>query len=210
MSGTKRIFLSFLCLYCWCFCFTHAREFLLGDRELLTPSTQVVIDKIGLELAHKTPISAYAIVKDSLDASHQPSTKAQREAFMQEALKDLKAPYFALFFIKLDKKIAFYVSKDLEGRVDLENIYDTYVVPLLPVKNSDVLDIPRVSAIVLNGYVHFADAFAKVYGERVASDLIDRTGDLLAKIARVALILMLVSLVVIFIWRVFWRKNGSK
>ena len=201
MRGT-RVFLFLLCL-CG---YLAAHDFVLGDRGLLSPSTQAAINSVASELLGKTKISAYVVIKDAIK-DQMPSSKTDRERFIHQVLRDLPKPYFVLFFIKQDKKINFYVSDDIKDRVDLEGIYQKYMVPLLPLSQKEILDVSRISAIVLNGYVHFADALAKSYGKEVASTLIDRNGDLLAYFARLVMIGMIVVLVALFVYTRIRRKQ---
>lgn len=190
-----------------CFCGgLFASNFIIGKEGLLNSSTRVVIDEVGAELFAKTGVSAYVIIEDSIHHNTL-STKAQREHFIQQTLQTLPRPYFALFFIKQDQKIAFYTSENIKDRIDLEKIYRQYMVPFLPLTQKEVLDVSRISAIVLNGYVHFADALAKSHGAEVASSLIDRSGDLLAWVARFVMIVMIVLLVGIFIYMRLRRRS---
>ncbi len=194
MRGTRGI-LFLLCLYGY----LTAHDVLLGDRALLSPSTQAAIENVASELLEKTKIHSYVVIKKSIK-DQASSSRIDRQQFIQQTLQSLSKPYFVLFFIKQDKKIDFYTSDDIKDRIDLEDIYQKYMVPLLPLSQKEMLDASRISAIVLNGYVHFADALAKSYGVEIANSLIDRNGDLLAYFARLAIIGMIAALVILLIY----------
>lgn len=201
----KRVGWILICCANLLFC----RDFVIGDANLLTPPTHRSINLVGSELFDKTGISAYVVIKnsilDSVESKSNKSSREQREKFIHEVIKSLSPPFFVFFFIKEDKKIDFRTSPDLQDALDYEVIYKNHIVPLLPIDRSDVLNSQRISAIVLNGFIYFCDAIAKTKGERVADFFLDRSGDLIAKTARVVMLILLLSLLGLYIWRLLRR-----
>ena len=174
---------------------------MLGDRTLLPPKALEAIETIGTELYSKTQISLYTLLDD---AKH---TRAQRQALLAQITTTLKSPYFLVYFFKTDKKIDFLTSQDVQNLVNLNRIYEDYMVPLLPIRASEELDSARVGAIVLNGYAHLADTIAESKKVHLASNIIDKSGELLASIARIAIKIMLAMLVCFVVWFYLIRRG---
>ena len=193
----KRLVFFFLCLpfLVW------GENLVLGDRALLPPKALEVIETVGTELYNKTKISLYVLLDD---AKH---TRPERGVFLARVATTLKTPYFLIYFFKADKKIDFLVSQDVQTLVNVNQIYEDYMVPLLPIKSSDRLDTSRVGAIVLNGYVHLADAIAESKKIHLATNIIDKSGELLASIARIIIKIMLVVLVCFVVWFYLIRRG---
>ena len=186
----------------------HSSDFILGDKFLIQGAVAKEIETIGKELKQKTGISAYVLIKDTISSSKEQSSRAERLSFIKSIESTLEPPYFLIFFAKKDQKIDFIFSNDLKGTIDTEEIYKNFMVPFLPIKKTDTLSQGRISTILLNGYAHFSDALAKTRHTRVADSLIDRNGQLLAKLAHYILILMLISLIGTFLFKILRRKNG--
>ncbi|MCE3037375.1 hypothetical protein LW135_05955 [Helicobacter sp. faydin-H20] len=190
MQYIKRLFYCFLLLP---FC-VFADVFVVGDTFLLNPKTSAIIEKIGDEFFQKAGISMYVVLKKDLSLN-----KEERRQFVLRNLTNTQN-YFAILFALEDKKIDFFMSGDLENIIDVDSVYSEFMVPFLPVKKSDILDTARISAILLNGYAHFIDAFARYKNIQIQSNIIDRNGEMLAQVARVVIWVMLLSLIVGFVW----------
>ncbi|WP_147277566.1 hypothetical protein [Helicobacter mustelae] len=153
------------------------------------------MDKIGSELLQKTGISLYLLIKDSKSVD-----RIQRQDFAREQTALLKGSYFVIFIAPQDHKIDFLMSGDLQGVVKVDALYQDFMVPFLPVKKSDVMDKQRLLAIALNGYAHFADAFASARGVVLEGNIINKHEEFLAGISAFVMKLMLISLVVLMIF----------
>ena len=193
----KRLVFFLLCLpfFAW------GEGLVLGDRTLLPPKTLEVTETIGTELYSKTQISLYTLLDDT---KH---TRVERQALLAQITATLKSPYFLIYFFKADKKIDFLTSQDMQNLVNLNRIYENYMVPLLPIKASEELDSARVGAIVLNGYAHLADTIAESKKVHLASNIVDKSGELLASIARIAIKIMLAVLVCFVVWFYLIRRG---
>ncbi|SQH71890.1 putative inner membrane protein [Helicobacter mustelae] len=191
MKCVRELFFVFLLLSS----FLSAHGFLLGDVSSLDPKMLGVVDKIGSELLQKTGISLYLLIKDSKSVD-----RIQRQDFAREQTALLKGSYFVIFIAPQDHKIDFLMSGDLQGVVKVDALYQDFMVPFLPVKKSDVMDKQRLLAIALNGYAHFADAFASARGVVLEGNIINKHEEFLAGISAFVMKLMLISLVVLMIF----------
>lgn len=193
----KRLAILFCCLPF----FVFANVFVIGDKALLNPKTLELIDTIGTEFFQKTKISVYVALKE------QSYTKEQRQSYLNEIQKDLHSPYVLIYFFKEDKKIDFLLSKDMKNLVDVDTIYKDYMVPLLPIKRTDSLDQSRISAIILNGYSHLINAIADKKDVKILSNIVDRSGELLAQTARFTMQIMLFVMICFVVWFYIIRRK---
>lgn len=199
MQYAKRLIL-FYCFLPFC---VFANVFVMGDSQLLNTKTFNLINQIGSEFFEKSGVGVYVILKET-----PTENRMQRKALALEKLQDVKGSYFAISFASQDKKIDFFMSEDLEGMIDVDGIYRRYMIPFLPINKSDVLDVNRISSIVLNGYAYFIDALAEYKKVQLDSNIVDKNGELLAKIARFAIQIMLAILVGVFVWFYIIRRKS--
>lgn len=197
MTLFKRLAILLCCLPF----FVFANVFVVGDKALLNPKTLNLIDTIGAEFFQKTNIAAYVLLKD------QSYSKEQRQSYLNEIQKDLHSPFVLIYFFKEDKKIGFLSSDGLKDLIDIDSIYQDYMVPLLPIKKTDVLDQNRISAIVLNGYTHLINAIADKKDVKILSNIVDKSGELLAKTARFTMQIMLFVMACFVIWFYIIRRK---
>lgn len=192
----KRLILSFFLPF-----LIFANDFVIGDRDLINQKTFSLINQIGEEFFQKTNISAYVLLYD------ENLSKEKRQEYLRQISSNLFQPFILLYFFKQDKKIDFLMTQELKDTIDVDMIYKDYIVPLLPLKKSEVLDQGRISAIVLNGYSHLIDSMADSRDVKIFSNIVDKQGELLAKIARSAIKIMLFILAVFVIWFYIFRRG---
>lgn len=195
MNILKRLVLIPLCLPFWLF----AHGFVYGDKDLLNPKTLGLIEDIGTELLTKTGVYIYVFL------DNRQNTKAQRQEILKHFKLQAKSPYVLMAFFKRDKKIILESQEEIQ--IDVDGIYQDYMVPLLPIQKADVLDSNRISAIILNGYTHLASEIAEKKEVKLLNNIVDKNGELVARVARFAIKVMLFVMVVFLGWFFFIRRK---
>lgn len=196
-QGVQRLFLRTLALFllpllAWGF----SSPYVYNPHAQLVPKTEAFVHLLASELREKTGVSLYIATYEHLQGRE---VKTQEE----ELLKGLKRPYVLLFFTKNEKKIDIIASEEAKEMFDKKDVYWNYIVPLIPRKDEE-LDPPRISAILLNGYVQIADSIAFSAGVELEhtfapEDMGTRT------FVRMLLYFMTFSLLLLFLFRVLRR-----
>ncbi|WP_158654736.1 hypothetical protein [Helicobacter sp. 'CLO3_human'] len=168
---------------------------------MINQKTFDLINKIGGELFQKTKISTYVLLQN------ESFSREERRQYLKQVSQNLHSPFALIYFFKQDKKINFLFTQDLEDLVDADEIYKDYIVPFLPVKKSDILDQSRISTIVLNGYIHLVDTLADIKGVKISSNIVDKQGEALAKVATIAIKVMLFILLAFIVWFYIIRRK---
>lgn len=128
------------------------------------------IQKISSELYEKTGVSLYVACIDFLEGEG----KDVRQTYKQSILKNLKAPYGVIFFIKSHKKIDVIVEPKIDS-IDTQAIVSKYMVPILV--QDKKLSNATISASILNGYAQLADEIATHFHQELPENIIvDKSG----------------------------------
>jgi len=165
------------------------------NQNLLIPKSQEAIYMLADELKKKANIElAIFAISDSNNSEYQKVV----DEYIQ---KSENSSYFLVLFVLDTKKIDLKVSDDLKESVDKKEIYWDYMVPLLP-KKADEINTEIISAIVLNGVIGFATQVSDI--KNIKIDILQEMtkGDTTAAIVKYLFYLMILSLVVLFIYRV--------
>lgn len=189
----RALTLFLLPLFAWGF----SSPYVYNPHAQLVPKTEAFVHLLANELREKTGVSLYIAAYEKLQ---EYDVKAQEE----ELIKGFRRPYILLFFTKNEKKIDIIASEEAETMFDKKDVYWNYIVPLLPRKDEE-LDPPRISAVLLNGYVQIADSIALSAGVKLEhtftpEDRGTRT------FVRMLLYFMTFSLLLLFLFRMLRRR----
>lgn len=179
----------------------HSSFILDNDSSLLVPKTTGFVEKLSSELKDKTGFSLYIDILDrqSLD------TKDKRLAYEKQIESSLNKPYGIIFFFLVDKKIDIVLSDDAKNMFDINDVFFSYMAPLLPEKDSD-LTPERISAIILNGYSEIADRIADKYNIHLVNNFPSENLNQGAKLLLWAMLIVLVGIFII----IYFFKGKKK
>lgn len=169
-----------------------ASEFISGERALLKPKSEILINSIGSELKDKTKAGLYVLLTDIK------GTKQSRLEELKAYASKLSAPYFIIFFANADRKINFYKSAGFPYSVNEDEIFKTYIEDLLP--NSKNIDESQRSAIILSAYSQIAYEIANSARVVLHSNIVDRSGDEVLNITRYLIYALVFTTFLIFIY----------
>lgn len=169
---------------------------------LLIPKSAGFVQTLSSELRYKTGFSFYIDVNSdkSLD------TPAKRKAHEEEISSKLRPPYGVLFFFYPSKKIEIVLDQTSEKLFDVDQIFFSYIAPLLPEKDED-LTPQRISAFLLNGYSEITDRIADKYNIKLENNFPSSSVDSFVKIVLYIMLFILIGLFILVYS--FRRKRNS-
>ncbi len=134
-------------------------QYLISPKNLINEKAVGKIEEIGSEIKKKLNINFYLYANETI------SGKTMVE-YREEIRKLQKESYVVLLFTEKEKKVDIITSKNLEGKVNTEEVLNPFsgtIIPLLITKpKKDAID-DRVSAALLNGYADIADNLAQSF-----------------------------------------------
>ena len=150
-----------------------ANPYILTHDDLIDKRAQEKIFQIGSEVKSKLNVKLYASIREN-NGIDMDKPIGERRKLMKEyekfITKDLKGSY-ALLAIVIDQKYAnILMSDDLKNIIDKDDIFDSYVIPLLASKDKNSL-FAKTSAAMLNGYAQMGDSLAKEKGIKLESSI---------------------------------------
>jgi hypothetical protein len=143
----------------------------LADDRIMTPKSTDKINEMARELHQKTGMQVYYAVIHSLKNGQ---TIIDYE---KELTADLKGPFALIALAGLDKKTDLFLSPELAGKIDKDDILNRYMIPILVEKRSDVTVELRYEAAVFNGITRLIFDMAALKGLKLESvpDNIDQS-----------------------------------
>ncbi len=138
-------------------------KFVLNHDGLIDQRAQDKINKIGQESQKKmqTSLYVYIVENNGIDMQLEREERIIKiREFDKSVLKNIQGSY-AVLVLSIDQLYAnILLSKDLEDKIDKDDILDGYVIPLLASKDKNTL-FAKTSAASLNGYAQIADSLAE-------------------------------------------------
>lgn len=170
--------------------------FFAGDKNLLNPKTLYAITEIGSELREKTGVFVKIFADETAG-----QTKNERDIFVSKLMQDEKRPFFLIFFVKNERKFRIIPNEKAKNLVDTEQIYENYIVPLLP--NSKKIEKNQISAILLSAYSQLAYEISQKTGVILQKNIVDRSADGVFR----AVNFIILCLIGISIFAIFWSRR---
>lgn len=192
-SLRRLVFASLLCL---CFAYTdefNSKTYVIDNPDfLLIPKSVDFVEILSNELFSKTGYSLYVAVVDKTPEVENTADKKQdnsqsnkelsqdltlkRAQYKDSLIKNAKAPYTLIFFMREDMKMGL-LSSNPNTYFDEDKVYFEYMVPLLPKQKDEELSPQLVSAIILNGYAQAADMIAEHFNVKLENNMsVDESG----------------------------------
>lgn len=188
-------------------------KFILNHDGLIDQRAQDKINQIGQESQSKlqTNIYMYIVENNGIDMKLEREKRIIKiREFDQNILKNTQGSY-AVLVLSIDQLYAnILLSKDLEDKIDKDDILNNYVIPLLASKDKNTL-FAKTSAASLNGYAQIADSLADQNNIKLESS-IGSEGKTAGTIWRVFMYFMviigIVSYTIIILREKKIKKNG--
>lgn len=118
--------------------------FVLENDDILPQKAVLKVEMMGKEVKEKTGIGIYIAALNNLE-------NETLQQYQERQLQQVGEPYILLMMVKNDKKIDIVHSAGMEQVYDKQDIYWNAIIPIIPVKDSQVT-IGHLSAALLNGY----------------------------------------------------------
>ncbi len=173
-------------------------SFVLKNDSLVIDKAVDKIEEMSQELHDKTGIGVYLVAVEKLPEGVGVTEEAKTIA------TDLKAPYALIVFSSSDKQIDLITSKDLEGKLDKDEILDTYIIKILVSHNKNVTEEQKYSAALLNGIAEATDRLAETKGIVLDSSIgseSKETYDIIALIVKIMLLITVLAIGRIWYYR---------
>jgi hypothetical protein len=140
-------------------------QYILRGSEIINPKANIKILDIGNEVFSKTGVSIYVYVVKTFNINSNITFQQKKEKIQnikKTILRDnnISKSYAMIIYADTDKYVTIINSKNLDGRIDKDNILDDYIIPLIASfdKNSKS---SKITAGIFNGYAEIADEVAK-------------------------------------------------
>ncbi len=167
------------------------------------PKSVALVERVSTELKQKTGVSFVLFVVDTDLEDRQ-----ARLDYQQAHLKELSAPFVALFAYFQAQKIAIVVEPT--SLLDTDQIFFERIAPFLPKKWGENMNDnnARFSFALLNGYTYMADAIAQKHQVHLENNIQEENHNNLVK---TILYILLCSLLALFFYGYFFgtRKHES-
>ncbi len=200
MPRGGRILFALLCILS---CLRAQKGFVQDNlAQHLVPKSASLIERVSSELLKKSGVRLVVFLGgDCLQ------TKEERLSYQRLRLKDLSAPYVALFAYYQAQKIA--IISEPADLIDADGIFFERIAPFLPRKWEDEMakNNARFSFALLNGYTYMADALAQKYHIHLENNIQEESANSLAK---TILYVLLCTLLALFFYGYFFgvRRHG--
>lgn len=172
-------------------------EYVLDSDHQLYPASYSFIHDLSSELFEKSGVSVYIIAHESLEGQSLESYKS--------SLK-LKEPFVYLIFLRKEKKIDIDGSKSVMEKINAQDIYWDYIVPLIPKKDSE-LTASNISAFLINGYIAVVEEIAQALNVSLENKYIPENKGIQTA-SKAILYMMTLVLLVLFILFLLRKKNA--
>jgi hypothetical protein len=126
----------------------YALQFVYSPSGLLLPKTADKMNEISDEIFAKSEVGLFVATMGTIGDE-------SIESFEEKIIKDLPPSYVLITLVSDIKKIDIQISSDLENKIDKNEIFWDYMVPLLP-KSDRELTTKTISAVIFNGYMEAA------------------------------------------------------
>ncbi|NQY95200.1 MAG: TPM domain-containing protein [Campylobacteraceae bacterium] len=176
-------------------------KFVFSPENLINKKAVIKIEEIGTEIKKKLNINLFLYANETIGG------KSMVE-YREEIRKQQKDPYVILLFTQKEKKVDIISSKNLENKIEAEDVLDPFsgtIIPLLITKpKKDAID-DRVSAALLNGYADIADQLAQSHHIELTTSIGNANRDII-NIMRI----IFYTTIIIVLGLYFRKKYGRK
>ena len=155
--------------------FAFNNPFILKGSEIINQKANYKMFEIGSEVKEKTNTSIYIYAVKSFNLDPKLTFKEKKEKISQIKQKiivdnNLTGSYALIIYSDKDKYVTIENSKNLEGKIDKDNILDDYIIPLVASfdKNSK---LAKITAGLFNGYAEVADEVANAYNVKLEKNI---------------------------------------
>lgn len=149
--------------------------FILKGSDIINQKANFKMLEIGLEVKAKTQTSIYVYAVKSFGLDPKLTFKQKKEAIhniKQKIIQDnnLTKSYAMIIYADKDKYVTIINSKNLDGKIDGDDILDGYIIPLVASfdKNSK---LAKITAGLFNGYAEVADEVANAYNVKLETNI---------------------------------------
>lgn len=118
--------------------------FVIDNDEILPQKAVIKVEMMGQEVRKTTGIGIYLSALNHLE-------NETLQQYQNRILSQVQEPYILLMMVQNDKKIDIVHSKGMEEFYDKQDVYWNAMIPIIPVKDSQITK-GHLSAALLNGY----------------------------------------------------------